>query len=61
MISTAFAVTAFAYAAVPWDKQPEWLQAHGWQFLLAELAGVILCGLASMGLDRHRTKVKSQE
>jgi uncharacterized membrane protein len=54
--SVALTVTALAYAAVPWNKQPEWLQAHGWQLLLAELAAVIICGLASIGLDRRGMK-----
>jgi hypothetical protein len=51
LVSTAFAVTAFAYAFVPWDNQPMWLREHGWQLLLVEVAGVIVLGLASMGMD----------
>ncbi len=58
--SVAFAVTAFAYAVVPWDDQPAWFRAHGWKVLLAELAAVIVFGLLSMILDRLRTLRKQE-
>jgi hypothetical protein len=56
LFSVIFAVTALAYAVVPWDAQPAWLRARGWQLILLELAAVILFGLASMGLDRLRSR-----
>lgn len=55
VVSTAFAVTAFAYALVPWEQQPLWLRMHGWKLLLVEVAGIIIVGLISMGLDRPQS------
>jgi hypothetical protein len=59
LFSVIFAVTALAYAVVPWDAQPAWLQARGWQLILLELAAIILFGLASLGLDRVRSRKES--
>jgi hypothetical protein len=56
--SAAFVITAFAYALVPWDQQPLWLQMHGWKLLLVEVAGIIVVGLVSMGLDRPQPATK---
>ncbi len=53
--SLLFVMTALAHALLPWDKQPAWLQAHGWRILLVEVAAVVLFGLLSMGLDRLRS------
>ena len=58
-ISTAFAVTAFAYALVPWDQQPLWLRMHGWKLLLVEVAAIIVVGLVSMGIDRPQPAASS--
>ncbi len=55
VISFVFVLTALAYALLPWKNQPEWLRQHGWQALLAELAGIIVFGLLSMILDRIRS------
>jgi hypothetical protein len=66
--SLLFTVTAVAYAVVPLveDKAKaagevvppsawrEALRSDGWKWLLYEVAGVIVFGLMSMGLDRQR-------
>jgi hypothetical protein len=52
VVSAAFVITALAYALVPWEQQPLWLRMHGWKLLLVEVAGIIVVGLVSMGLDR---------
>lgn len=57
-VSVAFIVTVLAYAVVPWDQQPAWLQQHGWQLLLVEVGLLIVFGLLSIGLDRIRTVQK---
>ncbi len=68
LISLAFVVTALAYAVVPVLEQKakeaggdvppspfrESLREHGWKWLLYQVAGMIVAGLASMGLDRWR-------
>ncbi len=67
-VSLAFVVTALAYAVVPvleqkardmgQDPPPspfrDALRADGWKWLLLEVIAMIVCGLASMGLDRWR-------
>jgi hypothetical protein len=55
LASVAFVVTCLAYALVPWDQQPEWLQVNGWKLLLGEVAAVLVFGLLSMALDRLRS------
>src|SRR4051812_50042954 len=66
--SLAFVATALAYAVVPvleqkardMDQDPppspfrDALRVDGWKWLLVEVALMIVCGLASMGLDRWR-------
>jgi hypothetical protein len=72
--SVLFAVTAVAYAVVPILEekardagQPPpaspWrdaLRNDGWQWLLAEVAAMIVFGLLSMGLDRLRRLQKER-
>ncbi len=72
--SLAFAITALAYAVLPvWEEQArdagrplgpspflDALRAHGTEWLLAELAAMIVFGLASMGLDRLRSLNKAR-
>lgn len=67
-VSFAFVVTALAYAIVPVLEQKaremgeepppspfrDSLRHDGWKWLLVEVAGMIVFGLASMGLDRWR-------
>jgi len=74
LASLAFAVTAVAYAVLPvWEEQArdagrplspspflEAIRAHGTQWLLIELAAMIVFGLASMGLDRLRSLRKER-
>ena len=74
LASLAFAVTALAYAVLPaWEQQAreagrplapspflDALRAHGTEWLLAELAAMIIFGLASMGLDRLRSLKKQR-
>lgn len=55
VVSFLFVLTVLAYAVVPMERQPEWLEVHGWKILLGELAAVIVLGLLSMGLDRVRS------
>ena len=70
LASLLFVVTALAYAIVPLveDKALERgvvpppsavraaLRKEGGKWLLYELAGMVVLGLASMGLDRHRLR-----
>lgn len=55
VVSFLFVLTALAYALLPWERQPAWLQAGGWKYLLIEVAAVVFFGLASMAYDRLRT------
>lgn len=69
-VSFLFVLNALAYAIVPTleDKaelagQPappsdlrDSLRRDGWKWLLVELAGMVVLGLASMGLDRWRLR-----
>jgi hypothetical protein len=66
--SLLFVVTALAYAVVPVLEEKArdagqapppspWrdaLRRDGWQWLLVEVAAMIVLGLSSMGLDRRR-------
>jgi len=68
LISLAFVMTALAYAVVPVLEQKareageepppspfrDSLRENGWRWLLYQVAGMIVAGLASMGLDRWR-------
>lgn len=68
LISLAFVMTALAYAVVPVLEQKareageepppspfrDSLRESGWKWLLYQVAGMIVAGLASMGLDRWR-------
>lgn len=67
-ISLAFVLTALAYAVVPVLEQKareageepppspfrDSLREDGWKWLLAEVAAMVVVGLASMVLDRWR-------
>jgi hypothetical protein len=67
-------VTALAYAVLPfWEQQArdagrplapspflDGLRAHGTEWLLVELAAMIVFGVASMGLDRLRSLKKER-
>lgn len=53
-VSVAFVATVLAYAIVPWEQQPPWLQVNGWKLLLVEVGAIIVLGLLSMALDRWR-------
>ncbi|GBD34906.1 hypothetical protein HRbin36_00007 [bacterium HR36] len=59
--SVAFVLTSLALALVPWPELPRWLQQHGWQIVLAEMALVVVTGLASMALDRWRFRRKRHD
>ena len=64
----AFIVTVLAYAVVPIIEEKakdagssvppspfrDALRVDGWKWVLAEVAVIIVLGLASMGLDRYR-------
>jgi hypothetical protein len=68
LASLAFVLTALAYAVVPVLEEKamqageipppspfrDSLRADGWKWLLAEVALMVVFGLASMGLDRWR-------
>jgi hypothetical protein len=70
LASLLFVVTALAYAIIPMveDKAREQgvvpppssfratLRRDGWKWLLGELAVMIVLGIASMALDRHRLR-----
>jgi hypothetical protein len=70
LASLLFVVTALAYAIIPMveDRAKEQgvtpppsafratLRRDGWKWLLGELAGMIVLGIASMALDRHRLR-----
>jgi uncharacterized BrkB/YihY/UPF0761 family membrane protein len=70
----AFTVTALAYAVVPTLEQKaadagqppppsafrDALRAHGWKWLLGELAVLTVFGLLSMALDRLRSLQKER-
>jgi hypothetical protein len=72
--SLAFAVTALAYAVLPVLEQQardagqplgpspflDALRAHGTEWLLVQLAAMIVFGLGSMGLDRLRSLKKER-
>ena len=74
LASLAFSVTALAYAVLPVLEQQardagrplgpspflDALRTHGTEWLLAELAAMIIFGLASMGLDRLRSLKKQR-
>jgi hypothetical protein len=74
VIGLVFIITAFAYAVVPaledkaraaGEEPPpspfrDALREHGWKWLLAEVAALIVAGLASMGLDRWRRYQKER-
>jgi hypothetical protein len=74
LASLGFVFTALAYAIVPvleekaeiagGDVPPSpWrdsLRNDGWKWLLVEVAAMIVCGLASMGLDRWRRLQKER-
>lgn len=74
LASVVFVVTALAYAFVPSleDKameagqvppQSAWrdaLRANGWQWLLYEVAAMVLFGVLSMGVDRLRSLKKER-
>lgn len=67
-VSVVFVLTALAYAVVPVLEEKaqlagetpppspfrDELRTGGWKWLLAEVALMIIFGLASMGLDRWR-------
>jgi hypothetical protein len=55
IVSTAFVVTAIAYA-LPMDLLPPWFQEHGWKLLLAQAGCIILCGMLSMSFDRPTSR-----
>jgi hypothetical protein len=64
-----FAITATAYAVVPWLEQRaaeagqpsppsafrDALRDEGWRWLLYQLIALVVFGLLSMGLDRLRS------
>src|SRR3954454_23048180 len=68
LASLVFVLTALAYAVVPVLEEKakeagempppspfrDALRVDGWKWLLAEVAVMVLLGLASMGLDRWR-------
>ncbi len=75
LASVLFAATALAYALVPSLEEKaveagqvppqsafrDALRADGWQWLLYEVAAMILFGVLSMGLDRLRSLKKERE
>jgi hypothetical protein len=72
LASLLFVLTALAYTFVPLLEQKaadagqppppsdfrDALRGHGWLWLLAEVAVLVVLGLASMGLDRLRSLQK---
>jgi hypothetical protein len=74
LASFLFVITALAYAVIPVLEQNavdagqprppsplrDALHSHGWQWLLYELAAMIVFGLLSMGLDRLRSLQKER-
>ena len=74
LASFLFVLTALACAVVPTLEERakeagEWptpspfrerLQADGWKWLIAEVAAMVVLGLASMGLDRLRSLKKER-
>jgi hypothetical protein len=68
VVSLLFVITALAYAIVPVLEEKardagqapppspwrEALRREGWQWLLYEVAAMVVLGLLSMGLDRWR-------
>ena|SRR5437867_85444 len=75
VMSLAFVLTALAYAVVPVLEQKareageepppspfrDSLREDGWQWLLYEVAAMIVAGLLSMGLDRWRRYRQERE
>jgi hypothetical protein len=73
--SLLFVATALGYALIPNLEQRaadagqrptpsplrDALREHGWQWLLYELAAMVLFGLLSMGLDRVRSLRKERQ
>ncbi len=75
LICLLFVLTALAYAVVPVLEQKamdagelpppspfrDSLRNDGWKWILAEMAAIVLVGLACMGWDRFRQKqIESQ-
>jgi uncharacterized BrkB/YihY/UPF0761 family membrane protein len=74
LASLAFVVTALAYAIIPVLEQKaldaggdvppspfrDELRNRGWLYLLVEVAAMVVFGLASMWLDRHRRLKKEK-
>jgi hypothetical protein len=74
LASLVFVVTALAYALIPVLEEKataagsppppsefrDLLRSQGWKWLLWEVGGMILLGLASMVLDRVRSLKKEQ-
>jgi putative copper export protein len=70
-----FIMTVLAYAVIPvleekardagTEPPPSWfrdsLRQDGWKWVLAEVALLVVLGLASMGLDRYRRWKKERE
>ena len=75
LASVLFVVTALAYAVVPVLEQKaadaghqppqsalrDSLREDGWLWLLCEAIVVVVCALASMGLDRYRRWKKERQ
>lgn len=75
IVGLVFIVTVLAYAVIPVLEQkamdagqmpPESpfrdsLREHGWMWVLAEVALLVILGLASMGLDRYRRYVQERD
>lgn len=75
VVGLIFIVTVLAYAVIPVLEQKamdagtmpppspfrDSLRLHGWKWVLAEVALLVILGLASMGLDRWRRHQQERE
>lgn len=55
IISIAFVMTVMAFTLLPWETVPPWLKENLLLIVLAEVGGIIVLGLLSMGLDNPPT------